>query len=234
LIHFYKSEMKHDNEQNGPEETAKDFIDKSLEFGKYQNVLIWVFGTSIAFIGAIDYIQLVFMLNDRQEWSCLERDVLKCNESLEGAQSICGGGELVFNTSHPNYLHSLVVQHKWLCNQKHMGPAILSASYAGAIISSLIFGQLSDKYGRKTIFSITNIFYIVFRLVAFHLTSNYYLFMFLIIIGNTFFPVGVRIGYTLLSEICDEKGRRLAYINGWVFWVVGMAIIPFIGIQLSF
>ena len=38
--------------------------------------------------------------------------------------------------------------------------------------------------------------------------------------------------YTLLSEICDEQGRRLAYINGWVFWVVGMATIPFIGLQM--
>ena len=40
--------------------------------------------------------------------------------------------------------------------------------------------------------------------------------------------------YTLLSEICDEQGRRLAYINGWVFWVVGMATIPFIGLQMLF
>ena len=64
--------------------------------------------------------------------------------------------------------------------------------------------------------------------MAFHITGNYYLFMFLIVLGNTFFPVGVRIGYTLLSEICDEEGRRLNYIIGWVFWVVGMATIPFI------
>ena len=40
--------------------------------------------------------------------------------------------------------------------------------------------------------------------------------------------------YTLLSEICDEKGRRLNYIIGWVFWVIGMAIIPFIGMQPLF
>ena len=45
-------------------------------------------------------------------------------------------------------------------------------------------------------------------------------------------PLPVR--YTLLSEICDEQGRRLAYINGWVFWVVGMATIPFIGLQMLF
>ena len=65
----------------------------------------------------MDYIQLVFMLNDRQEWSCLEEHVEKCNELLEGEESICEGGEVVFNTSHHNYLHSLVVEHKWLCQQ---------------------------------------------------------------------------------------------------------------------
>ena len=116
-----------------PDETAKDVIDKALQFGKYQSLLIWIFGTSIgnplvfnrdtpcffisAFIGAVDYIQLVFMLNDRQEWSCLQQDVERCNESEQGVQSICEGGEVVFNTSHPNYLHSLVVEHKWLCQQ---------------------------------------------------------------------------------------------------------------------
>ena len=47
-----------------------------------------------------------------------------------------------------------------------------------------------------------------------------------------YFPLPDR--YTLLSEICDEQGRRLAYINGWVFWVVGMATIPFIGMQMLF
>ena len=30
-----------------PDGTCKEFIDKSLEFGKYQNLLIWIFGTSI-------------------------------------------------------------------------------------------------------------------------------------------------------------------------------------------
>ena len=30
-----------------PDETAKDVIDKALQFGKYQSLLIWIFGTSI-------------------------------------------------------------------------------------------------------------------------------------------------------------------------------------------
>lgn len=124
------------DEEIVPREPEKDIIDKALQYGKYQSLLIWIFGTSIgtnhrslvtffltifktfpAFIGAIDYIQLVFMLNDRQEWSCLEPHREMCNETLEGIESICGGGEVVFNTSHPNFLHSLVVEHKWICKE---------------------------------------------------------------------------------------------------------------------
>ena len=39
--------------------------------------------------------------------------------------------------------------------------------------------------------------------------------------------------YTLLSEICDEKGRKYNYIAGWVFWVVGMVLLPFMGMISS-
>ena len=94
------------DEEIVPRETEKDIIDKALQYGKYQSFLIWIFGTSIgakhrfksdwfdnfshfsAFIGAVDYIQLVFMLNDRQEWTCLESHREKCNETLDGTRQI--------------------------------------------------------------------------------------------------------------------------------------------------
>ena len=33
-----------------------------------------------------------------------------------GRASICGGGEVVFNTTHPNYFNSLLVENLWMCN----------------------------------------------------------------------------------------------------------------------
>ena len=33
-----------------------------------------------------------------------------------GRESICGGGEVVFNTSHPNYFNSLLVENLWMCS----------------------------------------------------------------------------------------------------------------------
>ena len=33
-----------------------------------------------------------------------------------GRESICEGGEVVFNTSHQNFFHSLLVEELWICN----------------------------------------------------------------------------------------------------------------------
>ena len=33
-----------------------------------------------------------------------------------GRESICEGGEVVFNTTHPNYFPSLLVENLWICN----------------------------------------------------------------------------------------------------------------------
>ena len=35
------------DEEIVPRETEKDIIDKALQYGKYQSLLIWIFGTSI-------------------------------------------------------------------------------------------------------------------------------------------------------------------------------------------
>ena len=37
--------------------------------------------------------------------------------------------------------------------------------------------------------------------------------------------------YTLVAEYCDETGRRYAFISGWVWWVFGGCMLPFIGIS---
>ena len=53
----------------------------------------------------------------------------RCNTSpnMTEANDICGGGEVVFNTTHQNYIYSLSVQHQWLCS---------SVSYFQAFLQS--------------------------------------------------------------------------------------------------
>ena len=85
------------------------------------------------------------------------------------------------------------------------------------------------------------------RLVTYHLQGHYKLFIGLIIVGNSFFPFGVRVGwwlferplitdliiccsYTLFTEICDERGRKYNYIVGRVVWVAGLVAVPWLGL----
>jgi len=205
-------------------------LDTILGFGNYQWFQVWVLQTLIAIIGAINYYHVVFLVSDPPEWGCRDEDAEKCNTSpnMTEANDICGGGEVIFNTSHQNYIYSLSVEHQWLCSSKVRGPWVISATYVGTIINSLTFGQLVDKWGRKPIFHITNFTFLLCRLVSFHVTDHYWAFLILTALGTSFFPVGVRAGYTIIAELCDDRARKYAFISGWVWWVIGLAILPFL------
>ena len=92
---------------------------------------------------------------------------------------------------------SLSSEYDWVCDKNEVGSEVLVAVQAGIILTALIFMQLSDTYGRVPIFHITNIIYIIMRLVAMHITSHYWAFLLVMGAGSTFSPLGIRIAYTL-------------------------------------
>ena len=92
---------------------------------------------------------------------------------------------------------SLSSEYDWVCDKNEVGSEVLVAVQVGIILTALIFMQLSDTYGRVPIFHITNIIYIVMRLVAMHITSHYWAFLLVMGAGSTFSPLGIRIAYTL-------------------------------------
>jgi len=243
--------MAKETEQSFPdenllEEVAKDAdlkiwnLDSVLGFGNYQHFQVWIIQSLIAIIGALNYYHLVFMVSDPPEWGCVDKEGrVELKDSVEDctadvtADTVCGDDEIYFNTSHQNFILSLPVQHHWLCDKKKLGPGVLTAFYVGMIVNSLVFGQLCDTWGRKPIFHLTNVTFILCRLISFHITSHYIPFIILTALGTGFFPVGVRAGYTICAEICDERGRKYAFISGWVWWVIGLAVLPFLAKYLG-
>ncbi|XP_023349584.1 solute carrier family 22 member 15 [Eurytemora carolleeae] len=203
-------------------------MDSLLGFGKFQHFQIWVFQTLISIIGGYDGLQLIFMVSDPPDWYCAEGEE-KCPSTGE----VCEGGNIVYNTTHENYLNSLTVQQNWVCDQKLRGSNVLTAVVAGVIFNSLIFGQLSDKIGRRAILHITNILTMVIRLISYHLTEYYYLFLVLSALGTNFEPIGSRAGLTMVPEYCNELGRKVALISGWVWWVVGQTSFPFLAMYAN-
>ena len=103
---------------------------------------------------------------------------------------------MIYNPSY-TYKLQLKTTQDWVCDKNEVGSEVLVAVQVGIIVTALIFMQLSDTYGRVPIFHITNIIYIVMRLVAMHITSHYWAFLLLMGAGSTFSPLGIRIAYTL-------------------------------------
>ena len=117
-----------------------------------------------AFTGALSYAHLVFVLADPPGWSCQdpgraqcrenvtgdnnitwtgEKNPFKCNiyfcsVSLLGRESICEGGEVIFDTTHPSYFSSLLVDKLWICNDVGRCPA------SSRLIMIVICRNISD------------------------------------------------------------------------------------------
>lgn len=93
-------------------------------------------------------------------------------------------------------------ENNWVCNDSELGSNILSAQYIGIIINSAIFMQLSDSWGRKPVFHITNLTFIMARLGMFlFLYDNYWGMMVATAIGSSFYPVGIRVSYTMSTSL---------------------------------
>jgi len=216
---------EHENKDNDPTVV----LDEYLQYGKYQAIRVLGFGFLLGFFSAFSHGHLMFItLDPPDDWYCEEPNTVTCNKELEGFDSICDGGNVVFNESNPNYFYSLLVENHWMCNTKYLGPSIMSANIAGGIINALFFGYLSDIYGRKFLFTFTNALFIVLRLITYQLSNYYTIFLIMNIIANSYYPIGLRISALLLTEICDAKGRTQKYTMGWVSWVAGMTLLPYI------
>ena len=49
-------------------------------------------------------------------WKVQKFKLISSDYNSSGFDSICDGGNVVFNESNPNYFHSLLVQNHWMCN----------------------------------------------------------------------------------------------------------------------
>ncbi len=57
------------------------------------------------------------------------------------------------------------------------------------------------SWGRQPVFHITNATYIASRLAILFLNSNYWISIAIIVAGSAFYPVGIRVAYTVSKSI---------------------------------
>ncbi|KAG1714391.1 Organic cation transporter protein [Nymphon striatum] len=98
---------------------------------------------------------------------------------------------------------------------------------AAFMISVLINGHLADRYGRRKVILVNNLFLVIVSTVM--IFSNSFT-MFIALRGfQCFFSMGIGgPSFTLFTEVCSEKYR--ATLGNLFFWGFGLGIISFAGI----
>lgn len=123
-----------------------------------------------------------------------------------------------------------------LKGQFHMGTFqvgfVASAILVGNFVGAVLFGRISDRVGRRMMFIIDVVFFIVFALVS-AITRNY------IELGVVRFLLGVGIGgdYALASPIIaeampSERRGRLLTLNWGLAWLSGELVSFAVGFVL--
>jgi MFS family permease len=80
------------------------------------------------------------------------------------------------------------------------------AQSIGIIISTLVFLQPSDTWGRLPVMHVTNILFLASRVIMLFVYDNYYALLIVTAMGSGFFPIGVRNGWTAGEQLLPCQG----------------------------
>ncbi|PSR35611.1 MAG: MFS transporter [Sulfobacillus thermosulfidooxidans] len=119
--------------------------------------------------------------------------------------------------------------------QFHPSPFLLglvgSAAVLGMLIGSLLFGNLTDRFGRRTMYLLDLVFFVVFALLA-AISQN----MAELIIFRFFLGIGLGADYpissTLTAEFAPRRRRGILMVTTIGFWTVGAIVSYFVSLLL--
>lgn len=127
--------------------------------------------------------------------------------------SVIGFGVLLASAS----LHFSAKTHPLLYS------LVLTSALIGMVIGGTVFGWLADKLGRKTMFTVDLLFFVVFALLSAFSQNVVQLIVFRVLMG-----VGIGADYpissTLISEFAPAKSRGRLLMYGIMFYWVGALV----------
>ncbi|XP_078661842.1 organic cation transporter protein-like [Branchiostoma floridae x Branchiostoma belcheri] len=133
------------------------------------------------------------------------------------AEVPCGHGWW-YDTS--QFKTSVTMEHNLVCGRKWMGSLAQSIFMVGVLLGAVIFGDLSDRFGRKKVYFLSLFIMLVFG-VATAFAHNYWLFVFLrMIIGATNSGVFLT-AFVLASELVSPDHRTLISMFLTMFFGIG-------------
>ncbi|CAM9417196.1 unnamed protein product [Chrysoparadoxa australica] len=119
----------------------------------------------------------------------------------------------------------LCTQHKWDLSTGEVG-LLLSGVFVGQFLGAIIFGVISDHYGRKRTFRIATTFIAVAGLLSAVAPSYMYLLVLRALVGVGI--GGVFVPFDLLAEVVPttSRGRYLSFADFfWTFGSIAMVLL---------
>ena len=140
----------------------EDCISSAGEYGKYQKIIIFISITtgSIPFILSISYAYLTKMP------SFLAKDSLGryTIETEFDNEIFCSNDNNDYIKDKKNSVDNFTYEFDLYCNKEFFLPLYSTVFFLGGLLGSIFFAPIPDRYGRKTIFQILQIFTLFLQL----------------------------------------------------------------------
>ncbi|XP_033113621.1 organic cation transporter protein-like [Anneissia japonica] len=121
------------------------------------------------------------------------------------------------------YKTSVTQEFDLVCEDAYLVPLVISLEYIGALVGSLIFGNFSDRYGRKKILLVCMLLYTLLNIII--LSSQWYL-MFITFraIAGAFSMGAYMSTFVIGCELVGPSRRSLAGTFISVQWSIGYMV----------
>ena len=125
------------------------------------------------------------------------------------------------------YEETAVSKFNWVCENQNMEPLSYTVIYVASAVSPLIFGPLMDKWGRKPVFLITVVIYIIFGSSSFF-TSSSVLFLFLWFLKYLVHPPCAAAVLIISCEyvVPEQRGKMKLLLE--FAWPISMSLLSFV------
>ncbi|XP_066974769.1 organic cation transporter protein-like isoform X1 [Macrobrachium rosenbergii] len=130
------------------------------------------------------------------------------------------------------YETSAVMDFDLVCDRAYMRAAVQSVYMFGMLIGSYLFGDLSDRFGRKPIF-LSALVLMVFVGVGQAAIPNYYVFTALRLVLGASLQGVFLVAYVMAMELVGKKKRVLVGVLSQFFYTLGYFMAAFLAFEIK-